>query len=81
MCMLKIISHEKELFVLEMERGVEVKIPRLLALSQYPHSFRYYDSLVNTIKELYSLEQKDFSKLKKSISYAYDTKYGNNNIF
>ena len=33
MFMLKIISFEKELLILELERGVEVKIPRLLSLS------------------------------------------------
>jgi len=72
---------EKELFVLELERVTEVKIPRLLSLSQYPHSYRYYDALINIIKDQFSGDEKDFSKLKKTISYAFDQKYGSNNIF
>jgi len=37
--------------------------------------------LINCIKTLYSSEQQDFSKLKKSISYAFDQRYGQNGLF
>ena len=35
-CQLKILSNEKQLFVLELENGREVKIPEALSLSQWP---------------------------------------------
>ena len=50
-CLLRIIAIEKEIFVLEIERGTEVKIPRLLSVYQYPHSFRFYDAIINIIKD------------------------------
>ena len=58
-----------------------MRIPKLLGVKKYPYSYRYYDSLISTIKDSYSREQKDKSKLKKSISYAFDQKYGASNLF
>ena len=37
--------------------------------------------MINFIKTLYSSEQQDFSKLKKSISYAFDQRYGQSALF
>ena len=37
--------------------------------------------MINIIKDLFSGDHKDFSKLKKSISYAFDQKYMKNSVF
>ena len=75
LCLLKVIAFTKDLFVLELEKGIEVKIPGKLGQSHLPLSFRYYDSLIKIVQENFSNQRKDFSKLKKSISYAFDQKF------
>lgn len=46
LCLLKVIQYTKDLFILELEKGIEVKIPNHLCQSSLPLSFRYYDSLI-----------------------------------
>ena len=45
-CLLEKIKFQKQLFVLELERGHEVMIPKTLQITSLPHSFRYYDPLI-----------------------------------
>ena len=80
-CSLKIIELEKKLFSLLLERGTEVRIPNTLLQTRYPQSFRYYDPIINIIKIHFSGINNDFSKLKKSISYAFDQKFQANSFF
>ena len=49
MILLKVISLEKELFILEMEQGSEVFIPHRLSQDQLPMSYKYYDPIMNII--------------------------------
>ena len=72
---LKRIELEKELFSLMLERGGEVKIPKYLSQSHLPFSFRYYDPIVTIVKNHLNSQNRDFSKLKKSISYAFNQRY------
>lgn len=46
LCLLKVIQYTKDLFILELEKGIEVKIPSYLCQSKLPLSYRYYDSLI-----------------------------------
>jgi hypothetical protein len=73
--LLKRIELEKELFTHQLQRGVEVKIPPSLSMSRLPFSFRYYDSVINIVKANMAGQNRDFSKLKKSISYAFNQRY------
>ena len=57
---LKRISISKQLFILELEQGTEVFIPPDLCINRYPQSFRFYDHILNFIKENLSTERKDF---------------------
>lgn len=72
---------EKELFTLEISRGTEVKIPPSLDQSKLPFSYRYFDPIINIVKFNLEGTNRDFAKLKKSISYAFDQKYQANSIF
>jgi hypothetical protein len=46
-----------------------------------PFSFRYYDSIINVVKLNIGGQNRDFSKLKKSISYAFNQRYQAQSIF
>lgn len=72
---LKLMQLEKELFTLEISRGTEVKIPPSLDQSKLPFSYRYFDPVINIVKSNLEGKNRDFAKLKKSISYAFDQKY------
>lgn len=80
-CQLKMMQLEKELFTLELSRGTEVKIPPSLDQSKLPISYRYFDPVINIVKSNLEGKNRDFAKLKKSISYAFDQKYHANSIF
>ena len=48
---LRIINLAKEIFVLNIEQGQEVFIPLELTQDNYPHSFRFYDPILQLIQE------------------------------
>lgn len=81
MISLQIISLEKQLFCLNIERGTQVRIPNSLDISRLPQSYRYYDALIFTIKQNFTSDKKDFAKLRKSISYAFDQKFHEQSFF
>lgn len=62
-------------------RGTEVKIPHALDQTRLPSSFRFYDPIINLIKLNFSGQSRDFSKLKRSISYAFDQKFQSHSLF
>ena len=78
---LKIIEREKEVFTTRLENGEQIKIPYSFDQRRLPLSFRFYDPLINIIKENYKGQHKDFAKLKKSISYAFKLKHMEKSIF
>ena len=78
---LKVIEMEKKLFSILLERGTEVKIPASLDQNFLPASFKYYDSIIGIVKLNFTAQSKDFSKLKKSISYAFDQRFHANSFF
>lgn len=45
-CTLRKISLMKKLFVLELEQGQEVFIPKDLTCDNYPFSYHYYDPII-----------------------------------
>jgi hypothetical protein len=54
----------KEIFVLEIEQGREVSIPKELNQNDLPYSFRYYDPLITFIQETVSKQRKTYHHLK-----------------
>ena len=49
--LLKLIDLQKELFVLDLELGSHVYIPKYLSMRQFSIAFRYYDPLINIAKD------------------------------
>ena len=48
----KLIELDKQLFTLLLERGSEgIMIPESLQQSKYPASFKFYDPIINIVKE------------------------------
>ena len=62
-CRLRMIDMTKRLFVLELEQGKEVAIPRLLSLKDLPYSCRFYDSLIHIVQTKTSNEKKNILAL------------------
>ena len=58
------INLVKQNFVLELEWGKEVFIPKSLAIQIYPINFRFYDSIMNIIQENISKPTKEFQHMK-----------------
>ena len=57
-CLLKLIEIQKKLFVLELEQGREVQIPKFLSQDQLPYSYRFYDAIIHIAQNLCSLEKR-----------------------
>ena len=54
-CQLRVIQLNKMMFALELEQGLEVRIPKALSQNHLPISFRYYDCILNVVKRQISL--------------------------
>ena len=69
----KLLKIQKEMFVIELEAGNEVLIPKGLSQSDLPLSFRYYDSVLRIIKKNLSDKRKQFFKVKKNLVNSFGT--------
>jgi hypothetical protein len=38
------------LFIIELRRGIEVKIPTKLSQSGFSYAYQYYDAIINIVK-------------------------------
>lgn len=56
---------------MEVESGHEVFIPRELSQNSFPMSFRFYDAILITIKNLMPQESNQFFRLKKAIEHTF----------
>ena len=54
----------KQHFVLEMELGQEVFIPKILSCDKYPLSYRFYDPIIQIINQFFSQESKIYYSFK-----------------
>ena len=54
----------KQLFLLDIEQGSEVYIPKSFNQSDLPISFRYYDPIMKIVEDEMSDEKKMYFKLK-----------------
>ena len=61
---LRKIKLAKELFILDLEQGQEVFIPKEFSMDRFPLSFQYYDQLLNFCQENVSEQTKQFYKFK-----------------
>ena len=58
--LLERINLVKEGFLMDLEQGTEVIIPKEIGQDSLPQSFRYYDFLLMFIQENITHEQKNF---------------------
>lgn len=61
----KKIKLVKELFVLEIEKGNEVLIPKGLSQDKLPYAFRFYDPIIKICKTNMNIQRKEFYGVKQ----------------
>jgi hypothetical protein len=69
----KKVKLTKELFVLEIEKGHEVLIPKVLSQDLLPWGFRYYDPILKIIKTNMNIQRKEFYGVKQQFMADMDT--------
>ena len=74
-CILHRIKIERQLYVLQIEQGLEVRIPLALSQENLPYSFRYYDSLIPSIQKQFNEEKAHSMKLRMSLIQQFDQQY------
>ena len=52
------IELNKELFILDMEQGCEVLIPKFISMEDLPMSFKFYYSSIHIIQDNFDIEKK-----------------------
>jgi hypothetical protein len=62
--LLKTIELSKQIFVLELEQGLAVFIPRELSQDSLALSYRFYDPILRIVYKMCSDEKKEFFALK-----------------
>ena len=72
--LLERINLMKKFFILELEWGHEVIIPRDLSQDYLPKSYRYYDFLLRFIQDNISKELSLFQKMKNNLEETFDNK-------
>ena len=63
-CMLRLTQLYKELLALDLQQGVEVKIPSEISSYNLPSSFRYYESIITVVKGMIDKKRADNQKLE-----------------
>jgi hypothetical protein len=71
---LKKIELVKDLFVMDLELGEEVEIPRELSQDMLPYSYRYYDYILLMVQDKATQDRRNFSKMKSKLSHMFDDK-------
>lgn len=56
----EILNQVKQLFIIQLEKGADVTIPKQLRQSELPMSYQYYNCLFGFISQTISLESKNF---------------------
>jgi hypothetical protein len=69
-CMLRKISLMKKMFVLELEQGQEVFIPKDLTCDNYPISYHYYDPIIQIVNHFFSAESRLYFTLKTEFNLS-----------
>ena len=71
---LKKIELVKDLFLMDLELGEEVIIPRELSMDQLPQSYRYYDYILLMVQEKATQDRRQFSHMKAKLNNMFDEK-------
>lgn len=69
-CQLRKISLMKKMFVLELEQGQEVFIPKDLTCDNYPLSYQFYDPIIQIVNHFFSAESRLYFILKTEFNLS-----------
>jgi hypothetical protein len=78
--LMKRIDVSKDILMLEVEDGLEVFLQSDLNLEKLPYSFRYYDFLINYIKEKLSDDRREFYTNEKLMALHVHNKIFNKSL-
>jgi hypothetical protein len=76
--MIQKIKILKELFVLDLEQGIEVHIPKILSQQSLPYSFRYYDPVIQMVQSIVSEQKTKLLGIQTSLIRHFEKKYDEN---
>lgn len=68
------IRLSKEMFLLDLQQGMEVLIPRELSQDHLPMSYRFYDFILQFIQDSVTQDRRDFQKVKMKLARLFDDK-------
>lgn len=51
-CILRLIQLYKELLALDLQMGIEIKIPKEISSYALPSSFRFYESIIAVVRDM-----------------------------
>ena len=63
------------MFVLDLELGQEVPVPEVLSMRNLPHSFRFYDSIIQISQNLVSHQKSNLLGTQMAIIKQLDQNY------
>lgn len=66
--MLQRIEFARKIFIMNIELGLEVLIPKLLSMDSLPLSYRFYDPIQAIVRELMSEERKEIFQMKNNFN-------------
>ena len=66
----------KELFLMDLEMGLEVLIPYELSQDQWPPSYRYYDSILMLIQDRITKDRRNYAKMKIKLGTMFEDNMG-----
>jgi len=71
---LKKLELVKELFLMDLEIGEEVLIPKELSQDGLPYSYRYYDYILLLVQEKATSDRRAFTQMKSKLNTMFDEK-------
>ena len=69
-CILRHIELTRELFLMEIQQGQEVFIPKDLSQDHFPYSFRYYDPIAAIVQENVNDESRQLLNMKSRVAFS-----------
>ena len=67
---LRQIEYAKDMYILDIEQGIEVYIPSELNQNDLPQSMRYYDPIIRIIYSRMLSSKKEYYNLRNSMNLA-----------
>ena len=56
-CIIRLIQLHQQVLALDLQMGLEIKIPKDISSYALPTSFRFYESIVSVVRDMIDLEK------------------------